>query len=408
MGSRPRIVERFACHTGGHRDSAQVHIAVVGLARGEAHRLLRNGGCGGQRAGAQGVVAGSRAVATGDPRYRQTADCDGAGRGHVLAVVGLAAVGQRGGGVARDKAGEAVGRRHCRAEAAVVGLGGAAVGQGRRERFGVDGDAIHPGAVAQRWRSVVAGNAAAAVGQRDGIDILVGRGDVGVAGSDSAVVQIFAAHQIANGHVAAQAGRAVVGLAACKRHCAGADVHRRVGVAQRWQGVVAGQSSRTIGQGDGVDVLVGGGHMRVTGGGGAVRQCFAGHAGGNSNRTGKAGVAVVSLGSREAHGLLPHHHAARAAAERVVGVRERQRAHAADGTGARVLAGQRATAAGHGNGIAIDRAAGDAQVGGGNAGAAVVGFAAGEGDGFGVDSEAAGTPRKTIGTCAARNIVQRQ
>ena len=152
VGRRPRTADGGAVARDQPRDAVRgreagrrARGAVVGLGDagvGEAHR---DGGRrdAGARAGAcrdEGVVACHRAVAAGDARDAQPRRRERGGAHHVRAVVGHAAVGDRGGRVARHQAGVGVRGRESRgcAGGAVVGLGDAGVAQAHGQRRRVD------------------------------------------------------------------------------------------------------------------------------------------------------------------------------------------------------------------------------------------------------------------------------
>ena len=95
---------------------------------------------------------------------------------------------------------------------------------------------------------VVAGHTAAGVrciGKGDGVDVFVERGNVGVIGHCTRIGQCLAAHTGAHGHIAGQAGAAVVDLGSRQRDGLGCNVGRGGGLGAA-QGVVAGQPAAGV------------------------------------------------------------------------------------------------------------------------------------------------------------------
>ncbi len=131
---------------GRHEGARGGRRAVVGLGHaGIGHGRRQRGRRDGSRYAASGagkrVVGGQRTVAAGDAGDAQAGNCQRGSAGDVGAIVRCAGVAQRGAGVARRQAAEAVGRREAgrRIGVAIVGLGHAAVGQRGRQRGRVDG-----------------------------------------------------------------------------------------------------------------------------------------------------------------------------------------------------------------------------------------------------------------------------
>ncbi len=219
--------------------------------RGRRHRKRRDFGSDAGAAGTEGVVAGHRAVASsGDPADAQARHRDAGGFGNVSVVVGHAGVTQRdgGAGVARHQPGEAIGRRKTarRIGGAVVDLGHAAVGHGRRQRgrrdcrtdAGAGGDQVIVGG----QRAVAAGDGGEVQARcRQGGGANDVRAVVGCAavGDGAACV---AGHQAGEGvgrrESGRRGGRAVVGLghtAIVQRHRQrrSVDRQRAVGIGNQ-------------------------------------------------------------------------------------------------------------------------------------------------------------------------------
>ena len=137
---------------------AVVHLVGCGYAGAQC--LGRDGGRGGHACRAQRVVACGRAVAAGDARDGQPTHRDQVGRSHVFAVVHLAGVGQRGSSVVGCQIGKAVARRDGCCHATVIPLGGAGIGQRRRDAARTDG--YRRMSNVQRRQRVIAGHTAVA------------------------------------------------------------------------------------------------------------------------------------------------------------------------------------------------------------------------------------------------------
>ena len=165
-GRRGTGAKRFATHQPGcgnghcRRGRATTVVHLVGCGYAGAQCLGRDGGRGGHACRAQRVVACGRAVAAGDARDGQPAHRDQVGRSHVFAVVYLAGVGQRGSSVVGCQIGKAVARRDGCCHATVIPLGGAGIGQRRRDAARTDG--YRRMSNVQRRQRVIAGHTAVA------------------------------------------------------------------------------------------------------------------------------------------------------------------------------------------------------------------------------------------------------
>ena len=242
---------RAAIHAGGHATPvADGHIGqrvihlVAGSQARNRQRLGRDGAGHRLAGGIQRVVGGGGAVAAGDAGDGQARHRHRVGAEHILGVIALGGAAQSGVRVAGNQAAEAVGGCHAAGHRAVIGFGDTGVGNGRGERLGIDGQAIHAGAVAVGRQAVVGRYAAiGAGGECDRTHILVGRGNVAAAAGGAGDAQSFRADEATQGYKARQTGASIVGFAGGQRQRCSRDQHTGVGGGGAARQVVVGDGT---------------------------------------------------------------------------------------------------------------------------------------------------------------------